>query len=855
MKNTLIQIFFLTFVVLLVSCKQETIPTFQKVELNSSWVFSRKDNPEWLPASVPGTVHTDLLNNGTISNPFYGCNEYELQWVGEKDWIYKTTFNVDSATFLNPKIFLIFEGIDTYADVFLNGKELLHANNMHRKWEAECREILKANDNILEVHFQSALNKFFEDSIALGYPLPGGRWVLARKAAYHFGWDWGPRFITAGIYKPVYLEVRNCFKAIDIHLFTKDISNDKALLSVTTHILSDIEDKASIKVIDKKNSKVLIKQVIPIARGQNDFSIDFTINNPQLWWCNGLGEPNVYDLIVKVETEKDYCYTKEIPFGIRTLQTIMEDDEHGKSLYVMLNGVPVFMKGANYIPQHSFVSEVTDQQYQDIIKMAVESNMNMLRVWGGGVYEKDIFYELCNRNGILVWQDFMFACAMYPGNDEFVENVKQEAIYQVKRLRNYSNIALWCGNNEIDEGWHNWGWQKVHSISQKDSATIWEGYKRVFHGVLPEVVSTYDPQRFYLHTSPLHGWGREESMMAGSSHYWGVWWGVQPFEMYLEKVPRFMSEYGFQAMPTISTVREFQSEDDDFIFSESLKCHQKHLTGYETISTYLERENLYPESLQDFIYQSQLIQAKGIGLAIEAHRRAKPRCMGTLYWQLNDCWPVVSWSGTDAYGNWKALQYKARKLYDDIMVSIIDYKDVLEIFVVSDRQSETQGSIEINLIDFSGNRTNVISSELTLAANTSQGVFSKKSSELFAEINTKTTLIECIFRTKDKKLYANEKFIEPYGNLHLPSVEISTRIEPVTNGFNIHLKANAFAAHVQLYLTENHAWFNDNFFHLFPQMEHVVFCRSDLGFDEFSRQLGIHHLAIKTENNKNQYNE
>jgi beta-mannosidase len=845
MKNIPTQIFLFAFVILFASCKQQSKPIFQKVELNSSWVFSRKDNPEWLHASVPGTVHTNLLNNGAISNPFYGCNEYELQWIGEKDWIYRTTFNVDSVTLLNSKIFLVFEGIDTYADVFLNGKELLHANNMHRKWEAECSEVLKADGNILEVHFHSALNKFLEDSIALGYPLPGGRWVFARKAAYHFGWDWGPRFITAGIYKPVYLEVRNCFKAIDIHLFTKDTSNDKAIITVDAQIHSDIEDKASVKVMDKKTKKVLTRQVISITPEKKDYTIDFTINNPKLWWCNGLGEPNIYDLIVELETEKGFGYSREIPFGIRTLQTIMKDDEHGKSLYVELNGFPVFMKGANYIPQHSFVSEVTDEQYHDIIKMAVESNMNMLRIWGGGVYEKDIFYELCNRNGILIWQDFMFACAMYPENNDYVENVKQEAIYQVKRLRNHSNIALWCGNNEIDEGWHNWGWQKAHSISKKDSATIWEGYKRVFHGVLPDVVSTCDPQRFYLHTSPLHGWGREESMKAGSSHYWGVWWGVQPFEMYLEKVPRFMSEYGFQAMPTISTIREFQSEDDDYLFSPSLKCHQKHPTGYETINTYLERENLYPKTVQDFIYQSQLIQAKGIGLAIEAHRRAKPQCMGTLYWQLNDCWPVTSWSGTDALGNWKALQYRVRDLYNDIIVSIIDYKDVVEIFVVSDRLTETYGIVEVNLVDFSGNRTNVYSSELILAANTSQMVLSKKSSEFFAGINTKSSLVECIFRTKDKKIYTNEKFIEPYGNLELPSVEISTRVEPISDGFNIQLKANAFAAHVQLYLTQSHAWFSDNFFHLFPNEEYVVFCRSDLGYDEFNEQLKVHHLATK----------
>ena len=845
MKKTATQIVLvLIFTILFSSCNRKAEPLFQRIDLSANWAFSEAGTMEWQPAVVPGTVHTDLYKNGTIPHPFYGCNEKNLQWIGEKDWIYKTSFSVDSSILQKNKIFLVFEGLDTYAHITLNGTKVLSTNNMHRKWEVECRESLCNGDNVLEVTFQSALNKFLNDSTALGYPIPGGQWVLARKAAYHFGWDWGPRYITAGIHKPVYLEIRNNIQEVDFYLFTKGIANNKATLSLNAQIWADGEEEATLKVTDKNSGKTLAKQEININSGDNTYSMDFAINNPKLWWCNGLGEPYIYDFAIELTTAKGFSYTKEIPLGIQTLQTVLEDDEHGKSLYVELNGERVFMKGADYIPQHPFVSEVTDEDYRNIISMAAESNMNMLRVWGGGVYPNDAFFELCNRHGILVWQDFMFACAMYPGTDDFVDNVRHEAIEQVKRIRNHSNVALWCGNNESDEGWHNWGWQKAHAISKKDSATIWEGYKRIFHEVLPEVVSSYDPQKFYMPSSPMHGWGHEESMLEGSAHYWGVWWGALPFEMYLEKVPRFMSEYGFQAMPTLVTIREFQEEDDDYLFSPTLRCHQKHLTGYETINIYLEREGLKPKTLENFIYQSQLIQAKGIGMAIEAHRRAKPYCMGSLLWQINDCWPVVSWSSIDAFGNWKALQYRLRELYDDIMVSVIDHKDNVEIYVVSDRLTETKGTVEVNLVDFNGQETNVFTENLTVASNASRQVLVKQSREIFMGIDTATTLIECIFKTPEKE-YSNQKFIVPYGEINLPVPEISTRVEPAEHGYNIYLTSNAFTAYAQLYLTKSHAWFSDNFINLFPNREYAIFCRSDLPLHEFNQQLRIHHLALK----------
>lgn len=829
-------------IVILASCSTDENPLSEQIKLTHDWKFSQSAKEEWHPAIVPGTVHTDLLKNNLIPEPFYGCNEKDLQWIGRTDWVYRNTFQVSATLLEKSNVNLVFEGLDTYAAVSLNGNKILEANNMFRKWEINCKEFLNEGENMLEIIFESAENRFVLDSIALGYPLPGGRWNQSRKAAYHFGWDWGPKFVTAGIWKPVYLEAWDSHKVENLYVFTKAVSEERADLQSLFTIESAKAEKASFILNNGGNGRRLAAKEIKLQPGLNEYSLDFSIYNPILWWSNGLGEPHLYDLEFEVKTASGKTFRKNISYGIRTLEVINEDDEFGKSLYVKLNGVPVFMKGANYIPQHSFVTEVQDEDYQAIIEMAVASNMNMLRVWGGGIYEKDIFYELCNRNGLLVWQDFMFACAMYPGHDTFVENVRHEAMDQVKRLRNHSNIALWCGNNEADEGWHNWQWQRTLSISPQDSATIWEGYKRVFHDILPGVISEYDPQRFYLSTSPLHGWGREASLKEGSAHYWGVWWGLQPFEMYLEKVPRFMSEYGFQAMPALATIRQFQEPEDDFLFSDPLKCHQKHPTGYQTISTYLKRENLFPESVQELIYLSQLVQAKGIGLAIEAHRRAMPRCMGTLYWQLNDCWPVTSWSGTDVNGNWKALQYKVRDLYDDIIVSVIEHQGSLKVFLVSDRLQPTEGNLHISLVNFEGKAQYLFSESIVLEANKSTHAFTVASSELRENINPAEWLVRSSFETSADEIYQNEKFLETFGNLNLRLATIDHEIQAAEDGYLIKLSSNSFAAQVQLYLSDSHAWFDDNFFHLWPGEEKVVFCNSTLPLVEFEAQLNVYSL-------------
>jgi beta-mannosidase len=827
----------------LTACTRSKTPMVETMVISEGWEFGGTGSEDWHPARVPGTVHTDLQRNGLIPDPFYGCNEKDLQWVGQRDWVYRTRFDVPRSMLGKKKVFLEFGGLDTYARVLLNGEPLLEANNMFRTWEADATRLLKPSGNLLEVYFDSAEKRFRSDSIASPYPLPGGQWVYARKAAYHFGWDWGPRFITAGIWKPVKLVGWETHKPEDIHLVTTVITPGSASIRANLQFRSADSGPVTLTISDSKSRRRLARETLMLSPGVSEHTAEFEIADPVLWWSNGLGEPHLYELDFELVTGDGLRHTRRIPYGIRTIEVVTEPDVHGESFYFRLNGVPVFMKGANYIPQHSFVTEITEKDYESLIERAAASNLNMLRVWGGGIYEQDLFYALCDRNGILVWQDFMFACAMYPGDEGFVENVRQEALEQVRRLRNHASLAIWCGNNEVDEGWHNWGWQRAHGISPEDSAAIWKAYQRVFHELLPGIVSEHDPQRHYLHTSPVHGWGRPESLQQGPSHYWGVWWGREPFEMYKEKIPRFMSEYGFQAMPALSAIRAFQDPESDFLFSPTLQCHQKHPTGYGTIDVYLEREFLAPADLIDYIYLSQLLQANGVGMAIQAHRRSMPRCMGSLYWQFNDCWPVASWSGTDVFGNWKALQYRVRELYDDIMVSLSRQNGIVEVHLVSDRPGETPGQFTLDLISFEGDTTQVVQEFFTTLPLSAITLLSIPEEWALAGKDPATHWLEGRFITTDNRVYRTGKFMAPTGKLHLPETSLELRTEAAEDGYLIHVTASAFAGHVQLYFTDSHAWFEDNFFHLWPGETRTVFCRSGLMHETFTEQLRVHHLG------------
>ena len=498
------------------------------VELNANWQFKKSGSNPYYPAVVPGTVHTDLLNNKLIKEPFYSDNEKSSQWIENENWEYFGKFTCDNIILKNKHIELSFEGLDTYAKIFLNGQQILECNNMFRSWHVDVKQYLKAGENTLQINFESAVKKGKAEATKLPYTLPGDEKVFTRKAQYQYGWDWGPRFVTCGIYKPLKLTYWNDVAVLSINPIIKNITDSIADIAFVVETKSDttISGRLNINTYrgEVNSAKLQYNNNYPLKleKGINIDTFNYSIRNPKLWNSNGLGEAQLYGYDVNLKYN-GIAINHYGTLGLRTLELVQEKDSLGKSFYFKLNGKPVFMKGANYIPQDNFVSRITKLDYKKIIQMAKDANMNMLRVWGGGVYANDEFYKECDRNGILVWQDFMFACAMYPGDSAFVENVKQEVTEQIKRLRSHPSLALWCGNNEVDEGWQNWGWQKQYKYSKKDSAKIWNDYENLFHQVIPQIVKKQNPSVYYWPSSPSIGWGHRESLQQGDSHYWGVW--------------------------------------------------------------------------------------------------------------------------------------------------------------------------------------------------------------------------------------------------------------------------------------------------------------------------------------------
>jgi beta-mannosidase len=773
---------------------------------SENWTFNKQNESKKNKAKVPGTIHTDLLKNKLIPDPFVGTNEKQLQWIENEIWEYETKFNLTKLELKNQNIDIIFEGLDTYATIYLNGKLLLETDNMFRTWNKSVKNELKIGENHIKISFKSASNFGKEEAKKLPYTLPGDEKVFTRKAQYQYGWDWGPRFVTCGIYKPIKLHFWNEVKIENVKYSQIELNDSKAILEFTTEI--NVSEVNTIELQINEKTKTF-----HLKKGKNNVIMQYEIANPKLWWCNGLGDANLYSFQINILKKKKIIDTEKLNIGLRTIELIQEKDNIGKSFYFKLNGKPVFMKGANYIPPDSFLPRVTDSTYNAIVKNAVDANMNMIRVWGGGVYADDAFYEACDKNGILVWQDFMFACAMYPSDEKFLSTVKQEVIDNVNLLQNHPSIALWCGNNENDEGWKNWGWQKQYKYSEADSTEIWNGYQKLFHEVIPQTLDSLvsKEKNIYWPSSPSIGWGRKESLLQGDSHYWGVWWGMEPFEIYKKKVGRFMSEYGFQGMPNVETFSKFTNSDNLNLNSDAVKAHQKHNTGYQTIQTYMERDYKVPTKFEEFIYVSQLLQAEGIKTAIEAHRRAKPYCMGTLFWQLNDCWPVTSWSSVDYFGNWKAFQYQTKRSFENILISVNEEENQYKVYIINDELTSEKGKLEIQLIDFDGNILWDKISEIQIDANSSKVYFQIDKKE-FEKFNLK----QAVLNIKFNEVKTNYFFEKPK-DLELKNPTISIK---VVNETTIQISTYKLAKNV--FLSQEETSFSDNYFDLIPNEKRII---------------------------------
>jgi beta-mannosidase len=790
----------LVIMIFLIGCSTKNdVPI--KMELHDNWEFKKVRDTLWNLATVPGNIHSDLLENKLIEHPFIGNNEEKLQWISKTDWDYKTTFLVDRKTLQKRHIELSFEGLDTYASVFLNDSLILKTNNAFREFQVEVKSILKA-ENELRIVFENTSISEDKEKNSLKYTLPEGNRIFTRKAQFQYGWDWGPKLNTSGIWRPIKLTAWNDYKIENINIIQNTLTDSIASLIV------EIADSNFSK--DVLNYEVYINDTLQFQKPEKP-EIPITIKNPKRWWPHNLGEPYLYDIKVVVRNGKTILDSVLVKKGLRTIDLITEKDSIGESFYFKVNDVPVYAKGANYIPQNSMQNQVTNAHYEKLLNDVVDANMNMLRVWGGGIYENDIFYDLCDEKGILVWQDFMFACAMYPGDEAFLENVQEEATQNVKRLRNHASIALWCGNNENAEGWNRWGWQADRSEHEKEE--IWSYYLKVFDSILPNTVDKLTDTD-YWESSPKYGRGNPKYKFEGDAHDWWIWHDAYPFEHLEENVPRFMSEFGFQSFPSYEAIKYINQSDLIDISTNSFQSHQKHSRGFQLIREYMERDFPVPEKAEDYVYMSQLLQAYGITKGIEAQRRAKPYNMGTLYWQLNDCWPVVSWSSIDFFGKWKALHYKAKHSFEDVLVSSKVENNILRTYVINDDFESHSGELSVKILDFEGNPLYQFSKSIILESNASQ-LQHQVNLEAF-KLDASKVVVVSNFNNSQSLYY----LVKPK-ELKLKQGDIEQKITKTDIGFSIELSSKTLQKDVFLYSDEK-GHFLDNYFDLLPNETKIV---------------------------------
>ena len=796
-------------------------------ELTENWGFKEVDSRDWLPASVPGTIHTDLMANGLIEDPFYRLNERKVQWVDKKDWVYQCSFEISPEEFERQHHELRFEGLDTYASVYVNDIRVLQSNNMHRNYTVDIKEHLLKGTNILRILLESPIKKGVELYDALDYTIPvsandqaetgevpGGKRVnvFTRKAAYHYGWDWGPRLVTSGIWRPVTLVSWDDFRITDMVL-NQELNGDVARILAHLEIESSIENANALLQL-KLDDNVIASTKVRLSKGKQDFNIPIKIDRPELWWPNGLGKQHLYNIQVKLQ-RKEVISTVNQFIGIREIELIADSALSQPNFYFKVNGKPTFAKGVNYIPQDIFLPRVSHKDYERILQAAADANMNMIRVWGGGVYEDDRFYELCDSLGLMVWQDFMFACAMYPGDADFFENVKQEAIDNVKRLQKHPSIALWCGNNEVLAAWKRWGWEKTAIAEQSPEIAnkIWRHYDTLFHHILPEVVSEYHRGIDYWASSPSASEGLPEEYTHGDTHYWGVWWGKEPFDNFNAKISSFMSEYGFQSFPIYESFEKFAEKQDRDMYSEVMKAHQRSSIGNATIEEYMKRSHRKPIGFEELLYMSQLLQADGIQSGIEAHRRNKDRCYGSLYWQLNDCWPGASWSSIDYYGKWKALHYKVKEAFAPVIVSHEFVDGDLLISVVSDRLNKFDGEVLVTLSEFKGiERILNWNKVVNLEPNSTKKVLRIPAIELPQGKDQKYTYLQIKLYERTHLAAQKNVYFLPFKDLVLPRPELSIELANQTKDkLYLTVKSKNFAKGVHITSNSPHN-FSENFF-------------------------------------------
>lgn len=777
-----------------------------RFSLNGKWKMRNVSDNKWLPAIVPGSVFKDLLDNHAMPDPFFRDNEYKILELSKNDFEYKRCFEINSLS--HKAIWLVCEGLDTLCDVYINDLLILKADNMHRTYRVDILPYLAVGNNEIRIYIHSAtvyvLKKNEEKYLSsCADAVPGISHI--RKAHSMFGWDWGPKLPDLGIWRDIYLETSDNGRIGDIYI-TQYHTKNNVELEIKTSLT--LYQNCALRIsVQSPNGETLQKEYT----AESEMVIHLDIDNPHLWWVCQLGEQPLYDITFELFSDSQIFDTVTKRIGLRTLTLRREQDQWGESFEFVNNGVPFFSMGADFIPEDNLLSRRSPERAKKLIDACIDANFNTIRVWGGGYYPDDYFYDLCDEAGIVIWQDHLYACGTYDFTEEFKESITLETIDNVKRLRHHACLGLWCGNNELELAWANWGWTERFGKELKDS------YVNQFEKYLPELMKKLDPNTSYVFSSPTSNGvqNNPDDESVGDMHYWEVWHGRKPFTDYRTLYPRFMSEFGLQSFPSLKTVESFTLPEDRNIFSYVMECHQKNETGNEKILYYISQYFKYPKDLDSLLYVSQLIQAEGVRIGVEHWRRNRGRCMGALYWQLNDCWPVASWSSLDYYGRYKALHYFAKRFFAPAAISAVTEDHTVKLYCANETMQNRDCVINFRLIKYDG----------TVLFNKS---VSAELKPLSAKEYYSLDLAQHLYSYEDKRnIYAEFELAEngkvisrgtemfcPAKHIELKNPEITAIVKQQNDTFYITLSAAAPAFFTELVLEEQEAIFSDNCFYI-----------------------------------------
>jgi beta-mannosidase len=821
----------------------------------------------WRAATVPGSVHTDLMANGVIGDPYVGAAEAGLQWIGLGDWEYRARFDVDAATLARPHAELRFDGLDTFAEVRLNGQPLLKADNAHRTWRARVDGQLRASGNELQIVFRSPIRTLLPGvqamphKIAGNYPSPYGDEPkdamvgnFVRKPAYHFGWDWGPRYVTAGVWRQVHIDSWDDQRITDLAVRTDALDGKRAALNV----LLQVERSAAagsvpvvVEVLDPDGKRVTqITRELAVQPGSTTLEVPVEIAKPRRWWPVGYGAQDRYTVKARIGSGQGEALSSSIRTGLRSVELLREEDsDGGRGFAFVINGVQVFAKGVNAIPFDAFPARVTPERLRRDLQSARDANMNMVRNWGGGYYEDDAFFEIADELGLLVWQDFMFGGGMQPGFDPaFRASVVAEARDNIRRLRHHPSIVLWCGNNEEETAWKDWGHGKT--LKEADpvfAAKVWQGYVDLFGNDLRAVVAEEGLGVPYWSSSPSNDLDtKANDSRRGDKHYWDVWGGpALPPTAYLKEIPRFMSEYGLQAWPQLSTIDTIANRDEQQIDGPVIRAHQKFMAGEGNtrLLHYIEMEYGTPRSFADFVYLGQVMQAEGIALAALHHRASRPYTMGSLYWQLNDVWPGASWSSVDYYGNWKALHFHARRFFAEVAVAALRDEGSTRLSLLNDGLEALPAQWRLRVLDFDGRVLQQREQAATLAPQSATEIARFSDAELLQGADPKRTVAVFELKQGGKLLAQRLVYFSAAKEQLLSADQLKVELRAQGDHHVLRLRGNALVRAVWIGFDHNIGSIEDNAFDLLPGQTRELVVRSDADLATLRKALQVQTLG------------